>query len=179
MAPAMERAQPLVSEWLERGQTMVANARMETAPTVAAAAAAADQYMRVAVARTPDLLQAAAQQAPVVWEKTRAVMGECAGHLRSQDDEFFDDDAEDADADAQHTVQPIPEGLSMDHEVAAQAAQVNGKVAAREQRYEYTASLHHADGLVDGRLQLQCTKYTRVLCLTVGSALHPLWCGTD
>jgi len=133
MAPALERVRPLVSEWLERGQTMVANARMEAAPTVAAAAAAADQYARAAAARTPELLQAAAEQAPVVWEKARAVMGECAGNLRSQDEEFFDDDAEDADADIQHTA-PVPEGLSLDHEAAAQ---VNGKVAAREQRCEY------------------------------------------
>lgn len=143
MAPALERARPLLNECLERGQTMVANIRMEAAPTVAAATAAADDYLRMAVARTPELLQAAAQQAPMVWYKARAVMGECAGDLRSQDEEFFDDDAEDADADVQHTVQPVPEGLSMDHEAAMQVAQVNGKVAAREKRCEYTSSLVH------------------------------------
>ena len=57
------------------------------------------------------------------------MFGECAGRLRSEDDEFFEDD--DATNAASLGGAP-PEGLQLDEEAAAAAGQVNARVGARE-----------------------------------------------
>jgi MFS family permease len=75
------------------------------------------------------VLAAAAEHAPVVWRKASDVFGECAGRLRSEDDEFFEDD--DATNAASLGGAP-PEGLQLDEEAAAAAGQVNARVGARE-----------------------------------------------